>query len=123
MYHIAAAIFANITDITFLLSYFYRIVYKVLFSCLNFLKMYHFTAAIFAINTDETNYWTSQDKLEEICQRQLDHVIDEQLNSLSLPFSWSISDPSLFSSADEYQKLLETCRDAGTVIHALTGKV
>ena len=74
------------------------------------------------INTDDLNYWTSQDKLEEICQRQLDHVIDEQLNSLSLPFSWSISDPSLFSSADEYQKLLETCRDAGTVIHALTGK-
>ena len=88
----------------------------------SFYTINHFLAAIFAINTDETNYWTSQDKLEEICQRQLDHVIDEQLNSLSLPFSWSISDPSLFSSADEYQKLLETCRDAGTVIHALTGK-
>ena len=88
---------------------------------LNLLKMHQF-AIVVTNNTDESINWASQDTLEEICKRQLDHVINEQLNNLSLPFSWSLSEPSLFSSAGEYQKLLETCRDAGTVIHALTGK-
>jgi hypothetical protein len=88
---------------------------------LNLLKMHQF-AVVVTNNTDESINWASQDRLEEICKRQLDHVINEQLNNLSLPFSWSLSEPSLFSSAGEYQKLLETCRDAGTVIHALTGK-
>ena len=88
---------------------------------LNLLKMHQF-AIVVTNNTDESINWASQDTLEEICKRPLDHVINEQLNNLSLPFSWSLSEPSLFSSAGEYQKLLETCRDAGTVIHALTGK-
>ena len=88
---------------------------------LNLLKMHQFDVVV-TNNTDESINWASQDTLEEICKRQLDHVINEQLNNLSLPFSWSLSEPSLFSSAGEYQKLLETCRDAGTVIHALTGK-
>ena len=88
---------------------------------LNLLKMHQF-AVVVTNNTDESINWASQDTLEEICKRPLDHVINEQLNNLSLPFSWSLSEPSLFSSAGEYQKLLETCRDAGTVIHALTGK-
>ena len=54
----------------------------------------------------------------------LDQIMENQLNNLTqlLPFNWSLTDPSLFSSADEYQKLLINCQDSGTVIHALTGK-
>ena len=53
----------------------------------------------------------------------LDQIMENQLNNLTqlLPFNWSLTDPSLFSSADEYQKLLLNCQDSGTVIHALTG--
>lgn len=63
-------------------------------------------------------------EIKEVCQKlSLDQLIDSQLNNLTqlLPFNWSLTDPSLFSNANEYQKLLEDCQDSGTVIHALTG--
>ena len=41
-----------------------------------------------------------QQKMKEICQISLDQLIDSQLNNLTqlLPFNWSLTDPSLFSS-------------------------
>ena len=61
--------------------------------------------------------------LRELSQKDAMAICDEQNSNFQnmLPFSWSLSDPSLFSDAIEYQKLLETFSDSGTVIHATTG--
>ena len=55
--------------------------------------------------------------------RSIEQVIEEQMINVHqlLPYNWSLSEPSLFSSAVEYQKLLESFCDAGSVIHAMTG--
>ena len=63
-------------------------------------------------------------EIKEVCQKlSLDQLIDSQLNNLTqlLPFNWTLSDPSLFSNVNEYQNLLLSCQDAGTVIHACSG--
>ena len=53
----------------------------------------------------------------------MERYVEEQMTSVHqlLPYNWSLSEPSLFSCANEYQKLLESFCDAGTVIHAQTG--
>ena len=68
-----------------------------------------------AVNADEQSLKSRQDKL--------DALFEEQLNNLTqlLPFNWTLSDPSLFSNVNEYQNLLLSCQDAGTVIHACSG--
>ncbi len=65
----------------------------------------------------------STNEISVLCSLSLEIVTAEQMNNLhqSMPYSWALSDPSLFSNASEYQKLLETCSDSGTVVHALTG--
>ena len=75
-------------------------------------------------STEQQQQQQPKQEIKEVCQKlSLDQLIDSQLNNLTqlLPFNWSLTDPSLFSNANEYQKLLEDCQDSGTVIHALTG--
>ena len=68
---------------------------------------------------------TSED-LSPIYLKSLEHIKDEELSKIPngqhvLPYSWSLSEPSLFSSAEELQNLLESFSDSGAVIQALTG--
>ena len=64
--------------------------------------------------------------LSPIYFKSLEQIKEEQLSIIHngqnvLPYSWSLSEPSLFSSAEELQKLLESFGDSGAVIQALTG--
>ena len=66
---------------------------------------------------------SSLSEITHFSSKSMERVVEEQMTSVHqlLPYSWSLSEPSLFSCASEYQKLLESFCDAGTVIHALTG--
>lgn len=48
-------------------------------------------------------------------QISLEDILDNQLKNLNLPYDWSLSEPSLFSSAEEYSKLMQTCTDSGKI--------
>ena len=63
-------------------------------------------------------------EIKEINQRKIEDIVKEQSNGLHqiLPFNWTLTEPSLFSNAIEYRELLERCADAGTVVHAKTGR-
>lgn len=59
--------------------------------------------------------------VQEISMMTMDELVNQQMENLNLPYNWALSDPSLFSNANEYRKLLETSQDSGTVVHASTG--
>ena len=64
----------------------------------------------------------AEEELSPLYLKSLEPMKEEQLSISNIaPYSWLLSEPSLFSSAQELQKLLESFSASGTVIHASTG--